>query len=268
MKIVFILLATILIPLTFPSYVIAHRSGCHRWHSCPSDSGSYICGDLGYPCRYNTYPESEFYVPTYLLSAPVNPSSGSWKYTISPSNWCNYDLKMSWDKPTSGDRFSISINKYAGVDPGPYVDTSSFSYTFKNLASGKWYVNIKTGNSERWSQVSYWMIDLPKLEPKVYANVVKRDGQKDVLQYQISCIKTIYGPDDFINYLKSNNNNPKGDVELNNTYGIFEIKGIDNEGNAHYATISANLTPTPTVISENNSGGKSNIILNLLKILF
>ncbi|CAM3440441.1 SH3b domain-containing protein [Deinococcus saxicola] len=26
----------------------AHRSGCHRWHSCPSDSGSYACGDLGY----------------------------------------------------------------------------------------------------------------------------------------------------------------------------------------------------------------------------
>jgi endonuclease YncB( thermonuclease family) len=26
----------------------AHRSVCHRWHSCPSDSGSYTCGDLGY----------------------------------------------------------------------------------------------------------------------------------------------------------------------------------------------------------------------------
>ena len=31
-----------------PLYVNAHRSGCHRWHSCPSDSGSYICGDIGY----------------------------------------------------------------------------------------------------------------------------------------------------------------------------------------------------------------------------
>jgi hypothetical protein len=28
--------------------VSAHRSGCHRWHSCPSDTGSYVCGDLGY----------------------------------------------------------------------------------------------------------------------------------------------------------------------------------------------------------------------------
>jgi len=36
----------------------AHRSGCHRWHSCPSDTGSYTCGDLGYPCVYPTYPAS------------------------------------------------------------------------------------------------------------------------------------------------------------------------------------------------------------------
>lgn len=27
---------------------LAHRSGCHRWHSCPSDTGSYVCGDLGH----------------------------------------------------------------------------------------------------------------------------------------------------------------------------------------------------------------------------
>jgi hypothetical protein len=31
-----------------PNSTDAHRSGCHRWHSCPSDSGSYDCGDLGY----------------------------------------------------------------------------------------------------------------------------------------------------------------------------------------------------------------------------
>ncbi len=42
------------------SPVFAHRSGCHRWHSCPSDSGSYSCGDTGYSnyCAsptYNTY---------------------------------------------------------------------------------------------------------------------------------------------------------------------------------------------------------------------
>jgi len=41
-----------------PTDVFAHRSGCHRWHSCPSDSGSYTCGDAGHPCQYPTYPAS------------------------------------------------------------------------------------------------------------------------------------------------------------------------------------------------------------------
>lgn len=44
--------------LLFSSIVFAHQSGCHRWHSCPSDSGSYTCGDAGYPCKYPTYPAS------------------------------------------------------------------------------------------------------------------------------------------------------------------------------------------------------------------
>src|SRR4051812_3210318 len=43
-----IVLAFTLLLLLAATPVSAHRSGCHRWHSCPSDTGSYICGDLGY----------------------------------------------------------------------------------------------------------------------------------------------------------------------------------------------------------------------------
>ena len=37
-----------------------HQDGCHRWHSCPSDSGSYTCGDKGYcsECSDNQYCEA------------------------------------------------------------------------------------------------------------------------------------------------------------------------------------------------------------------
>ena len=38
----------------------SHRDGCHRWHSCPSDTDSYVCGDLGYddycPSRQGIFP--------------------------------------------------------------------------------------------------------------------------------------------------------------------------------------------------------------------
>ncbi len=38
----------------------AHRSGCHRWHSCPSDTEKYTCGDKGYcsACPDNRYCEA------------------------------------------------------------------------------------------------------------------------------------------------------------------------------------------------------------------
>lgn len=54
MKMLFILALPFLL---FPSIADAHRSGCHRWHSCPSDSGSYICGDTGHcsDCPNNQY---------------------------------------------------------------------------------------------------------------------------------------------------------------------------------------------------------------------
>jgi len=56
-----------LVPVSF-----AHRSGCHSWYSCPSDTGSYVCGSKGYcsNCPDNDYclggePKSE--VSTYKI---------------------------------------------------------------------------------------------------------------------------------------------------------------------------------------------------------
>lgn len=49
----------------------AHRSGCHRWHSCPSDTGSYVCGDLGYTSGCPTY------TPPTTYTQPVQPQSTS-----------------------------------------------------------------------------------------------------------------------------------------------------------------------------------------------
>lgn len=80
--------------------VYAHRSGCHRWHSCPSDSGSYSCGDAGYPCQYPTYPAS---------GGVVYPSSGYYK------DCYNCQLKKV---PTNDTRvFKRTLNKGArGAD--------------------------------------------------------------------------------------------------------------------------------------------------------
>lgn len=56
-KILVIILVFALFTLALQDNAFAHQSGCHRWHSCPSDSGSYTCGDKGYcsQCQNNNY---------------------------------------------------------------------------------------------------------------------------------------------------------------------------------------------------------------------
>ncbi|MDQ3089794.1 MAG: hypothetical protein M3Q24_01400 [bacterium] len=54
-----------------PTIAYAHRSGCHRWHSCPSDSGSYVCGDLGYTSGCPTYSAPKP-ITNSTVKAPVN----------------------------------------------------------------------------------------------------------------------------------------------------------------------------------------------------
>jgi len=48
----------------------AHRDGCHRWHSCPSDTGSYICGDTGH---YSECPGAAATAPATPAPAPHVP---------------------------------------------------------------------------------------------------------------------------------------------------------------------------------------------------
>src|SRR5882724_13702952 len=52
-----LIIAGLAMVVTLSSPADAHRSGCHRWHSCPSDRGTYVCGDLGYcsGCPDNKY---------------------------------------------------------------------------------------------------------------------------------------------------------------------------------------------------------------------
>jgi hypothetical protein len=63
---IFLVLGLSLISLLgSPVVVSAHRSGCHSWHSCPSDSGTYTCGDKGYcsGCPDNRYCKQGQYSP-------------------------------------------------------------------------------------------------------------------------------------------------------------------------------------------------------------
>ena len=52
-----VLCLTLIFSASVVPEALAHRSGCHRWHSCPSDRGTYVCGDLG---RCSQCPDNQY----------------------------------------------------------------------------------------------------------------------------------------------------------------------------------------------------------------
>lgn len=223
--------------------VLAHQSGCHRWHSCPSDHGTYICGDLGYSSECG----SDYYDPTpyFSLPIPINPLKGLGTFEPNSENTCLNDVVMKWDKPISGDRFSINISKKPGEDPGPKADTSDLSFRFSNVEPGQWYINLKTGNSERWTSVSYWTVDVPKIDP-YFTAAIERRGDSQYLSYNSKCMIKFDGPADFNKFLETNNAPKSGEFALNYpTPTELTIKAWNRENKEFVQKLSYEPLPSP-----------------------
>lgn len=69
----------LLIPLILsiglvPIMADAHQSGCHRWHSCPSDAipPSYVCGDTGH----------DNYCPVVINEVEMDPNGSPWSSSV------------------------------------------------------------------------------------------------------------------------------------------------------------------------------------------
>ncbi len=90
-KIQFLFLLALTPFVVWPSAALAHRSGCHNLHTCPSDSNTYVCGDLGYPCDGSTSVDQidpkKIHVPLLVEKAfteifgrvPTDAESNFWK---------------------------------------------------------------------------------------------------------------------------------------------------------------------------------------------
>lgn len=77
------------------SVASAHQNGCHRWHSCPSDSGTYVCGDFGHACQYPTYPGNGHGISPLLpghlsLGDGLGPDPTPSSWTLIAAEWPNY----------------------------------------------------------------------------------------------------------------------------------------------------------------------------------
>lgn len=154
-----LLLTTLALVSLMGGVAEGHRNGCHRWHSCPSDTGSYVCGDLGYSrfCpsgavrppavagplpEYARTPEIAFVSQTPYPRIVVGQSTTltlTVKRLHGPS-WANKDVKLLVSDPDvagrglrgwDGDGL-IAFNTGSPL----WSDTQTFSLAVQALAPG------------------------------------------------------------------------------------------------------------------------------------
>lgn len=243
----------------FANKAFAHSGGTNAYgcHNCYTAEcyGVYHCHNP----KFFFEPE-----PTFFLPKPTAPDNAEITQVVSSENWCAYDVSISWKQPAHGDRFSLAISKVAGGDPGPLVDTSALNFTFKNVAPGKWFINFKSGNSERWGDVSYWEIELPKLKPEMSA-FIEKFGDSQFLKYSFSCLEKVAGPQQFMNHLFSNGNTPSGLMLLNgDTPSTIEIKGYDKNGKVYERKLLVTSTKQGITKTQETERGVENFDLILV----
>lgn len=130
----------------------AHQNGCHRWHSCPSDTGSYVCGDLGY---YTYCPGSTGGGSTPPAAAPTSnaPADGA-TFVLGQGSGIPFTVESSTapsiriSRDTGRDAYGVlSGSAYPVIlSPGPVAGTfvgtlswSLFSGSYPILTAGTYY---------------------------------------------------------------------------------------------------------------------------------
>lgn len=154
----FLLAFFIAVVFFFITDTVNAQQGCCSWHGgigyCDTSVGRYVCNDGSYSPSCGC---------TYIRpSPPVFPPSikATWNYQPNdfPNRTFNISVHLEDENPT---QYSAVLNKCKGCNPGPLTDFYSNNFTFNNIGSGKWYLNVKKVISGQWSAIVYWTIDVP-----------------------------------------------------------------------------------------------------------
>lgn len=157
---------------------------------------------------------------------------------------CKQNVTFTWDKGVGDNQYSIALSKTAGADPGPTADTTTRSMSFSDVKPGKWYINVKGGNSCGWSNVSYWDIEVP--QPNIQINrfsANKRDDGMSELEFDAKC-GVSYSISPSVGNLTQAQIN-QGYVTVKPSEDTTYILTVTGSGQTKKSTVSV-LAPTPT----------------------
>ncbi len=133
--------------------------GCHRWHSCPSNRGTYVCGDRGY-CNY--CPDNQ-----YCKAGKPSASGAQDKATKAypPQPLVSHVLAGRVVKVADGDTITVLDNNFQhkirlqGIDAPerkqPFGNASRKHLA--NLVAGK-KVTVKWAKRDRYGRIVRFVI--------------------------------------------------------------------------------------------------------------
>lgn len=224
-------------------------------HSGRTDSsGGHNCYTGSCAGTYHYHNGGSAYNPpikTYVAPSCSTPNMDNLKGTplITEVN-CKHNISFTWDKGVGDNQYSIALSKTAGADPGPKADTTTRSKTFEGVSSGKWFINIKGGNSCGWSNTTYWEVDVPQSKVAInrfFAN--KRADGVTELKFDAKC-GTSYSITPEIGTLTQAQVN-QGYVTVNPEKETIYTLTLSGNGQTQKSTVTVTLpkpTPIPTPV--------------------
>ena len=111
---IFIILTFITVPMIMGQSVDlvneaeGHRSGCHAAHSCPSDTGSYVCGDTGHGCNEEKKSSSKTSSKSTTNDDDENKNSIKSKSNSKGDAKASSNIKPTLPEPTLSEGIEIS----------------------------------------------------------------------------------------------------------------------------------------------------------------
>jgi len=101
---------------------VAHQDPCHRLHSCPSDHGTYICGDTG---RCQQCPDNQFCLAgkPRLAASPAPAPAPPAPTVTQPSTACGTTVCFT----PGGNCTELLVNAIAGAKTSILVQAYSFT---------------------------------------------------------------------------------------------------------------------------------------------
>lgn len=164
-----LLLLPAVLAIAIPQTAQAHRSGCHTLHTCSSDTGSYVCGDLGYPC---SGANTESSIPPQSINVPLLVSqlfTQAFNRNITPAE------STLWKKRYRTDKNSLTKIRRAMRWHAAQENTSSLNTTSKateikppNLVPqiNSLFRSVYSGRQPTPSENTYW---ISRTKDKSYA---------------------------------------------------------------------------------------------------